>query len=170
MATGAMAISVANPTDVVKIRLQAQGRLPPDQRPYKGSMDCYSKIIADKGVKGLWIGVVPNIMRNSIINAAELASYDQIKQVATQKLGMNSAAISTHIFCAFGAGFFCRFGGDGRPRIGGGLGGAWRFAPWARTGRRVLQPALAWRFLDGRRAAFPLTCRARPIETAALAP
>jgi len=39
-------------------------------------MDCYSKIVAEKGVTGLWIGVVPNIMRNSIINAAELASYD----------------------------------------------------------------------------------------------
>jgi solute carrier family 25 uncoupling protein 8/9 len=39
-------------------------------------MDCYGKIISDKGVAGLWIGVVPNIMRNSIINAAELASYD----------------------------------------------------------------------------------------------
>ncbi len=42
-------------------------------------MDCYSKIVAEKGVGGLWIGVVPNIMRNSIINAAELASYDQFK-------------------------------------------------------------------------------------------
>jgi solute carrier family 25 uncoupling protein 8/9 len=39
-------------------------------------MDCYKKIIADKGVGGLWIGIVPNIMRNSIINASELASYD----------------------------------------------------------------------------------------------
>jgi solute carrier family 25 uncoupling protein 8/9 len=79
MATGAIGISVANPTDVVKIRLQAQGRLPPDQRPYKGSMDCYSQIVAKNGIKGLWIGIVPNIMRNSIINAAELASYDQFK-------------------------------------------------------------------------------------------
>lgn len=105
MATGAIGISVANPTDVVKIRLQAQGRLPREQRPYKGSMDCYSKIVSEKGIGGLWIGVIPNIMRNSIINAAELASYDQFKQVATQTLGMNPAATSTHIFCAFGAGF-----------------------------------------------------------------
>jgi hypothetical protein len=28
MATGAIGISVANPTDVVKVRMQAQGRLP----------------------------------------------------------------------------------------------------------------------------------------------
>jgi len=46
MATGGIAISVANPTDVVKVRLQAQGRLPLAERPYKGSVDCYSKIYA----------------------------------------------------------------------------------------------------------------------------
>ena len=44
-------------------------------------------------------------MRNSIINAAELASYDQFKQLAVQNIGMNPNATSTHIFCAFAAGF-----------------------------------------------------------------
>ena len=28
----------------------------------------------------MWKGIGPNIARNAIINAAELASYDQIKQ------------------------------------------------------------------------------------------
>lgn len=41
MTTGAIGISVANPTDVVKIRMQAQGQLPLAERPYKGSIDCY---------------------------------------------------------------------------------------------------------------------------------
>lgn len=76
MTSGAIGISVANPTDVVKIRMQAQGRLPLAERPYSGSIDCYTKIVTEKGIPGLWIGVVPNMMRNSIINAAELASYD----------------------------------------------------------------------------------------------
>ena len=74
-------------------------------------MDCYSKIIADKGPLGLWIGIVPNIMRNSIINAAELASYDQFKQIAVQNIGMNPTAKTTHIACAFASGFVaCCFG------------------------------------------------------------
>lgn len=29
----------------------------------------------------LWTGVGPNVARNALINAAELASYDQVKQV-----------------------------------------------------------------------------------------
>lgn len=68
-------------------------------------MDCYSKIVAEKGLAGLWIGVGPNIMRNAIINAAEIASYDQYKQLATQNFGMHPSAFFTHFICAFAAGF-----------------------------------------------------------------
>lgn len=32
----------------------------------------------EEGLKGMWKGVGPNIARNAIINAAELASYDQV--------------------------------------------------------------------------------------------
>jgi solute carrier family 25 (mitochondrial uncoupling protein), member 8/9 len=32
----------------------------------------------EEGVAGLWKGVGPNVMRNALINAAELASYDQV--------------------------------------------------------------------------------------------
>ena len=76
MVTGGIAISFANPTDVVKIRMQAQGRLPAAERPYKNSMDAYSKIMAKDGITGFWVGWGPNVARNAIINAAELASYD----------------------------------------------------------------------------------------------
>jgi solute carrier family 25 uncoupling protein 8/9 len=39
-------------------------------------MDCYSKIFKADGLKGLWVGYGPNVLRNSIINAAEIATYD----------------------------------------------------------------------------------------------
>lgn len=103
MTTGAIGISIANPTDLVKVRMQGQGRLPPAERPYTSSMDCYSKTLRQDGVKGLWVGWGPNVMRNSVINAAELAAYDQFKQMAVG-VGMPDG-IFTHVFCAFGAGF-----------------------------------------------------------------
>ena len=110
MTTGAIGISVANPTDVVKVRMQAQGTLPLDQRPYKGSMDCYAKTVAEGGITRLWVGIVPNIMRNSVINAAELASYDQYKQICLNNLGMKDG-LGTHLTCAMSAGFTaCIFG------------------------------------------------------------
>lgn len=37
------------------------------------------------GVRALWTGLGPNVARNAIINAAELASYDQVKQVVKIK-------------------------------------------------------------------------------------
>ena len=43
---------------------------------YNGSIDCYKKIVAADGIGGLWTGWGPNVVRNSVINAAELASYD----------------------------------------------------------------------------------------------
>lgn len=45
MATGAIGISIANPTDLVKVRMQGQGRLPPAERPYISSVDCYKKTV-----------------------------------------------------------------------------------------------------------------------------
>jgi len=80
LTTGAIGITIANPTDVVKVRLQAEGRLPPDvPRKYTSVTDAYSKIIKQEGIAGLWRGWGPNVLRNSVINAVELASYDEIK-------------------------------------------------------------------------------------------
>jgi solute carrier family 25 uncoupling protein 8/9 len=44
-------------------------------------MDAYAKIARQEGFTALWTGLGPNVARNAIINAAELASYDQVKQV-----------------------------------------------------------------------------------------
>lgn len=43
---GALAITVANPTDLVKVRLQAEGKLPPGApRRYSGALNAYSTIV-----------------------------------------------------------------------------------------------------------------------------
>lgn len=51
-----------------------------------------------------WTGWLPNVMRNSIFNAAEVATYDQTKQMTIQKLGWQDSYF-THFFCGFWAGF-----------------------------------------------------------------
>ena len=52
-----------------------------ENQPYKGTFDCYRKTIAKDGIKGLWLGWGPNVVRNSLINAAEVSTYDQSKQI-----------------------------------------------------------------------------------------
>ena len=107
MITGAFGICVASPTDVVKIRLQAEGRKPEGvPRRYKGSIDAYGKIIAEEGYKGLYSGLGPNIARNAIMNAAELASYDQIKSSILARFpSYNQDSKSLHFACGLSAGF-----------------------------------------------------------------
>ena len=51
-------------------------------RKYPSAFAAYGIIARAEGVKGLWTGVGPNIGRNAIINAAELASYDQARRVS----------------------------------------------------------------------------------------
>ncbi|XP_074574448.1 mitochondrial uncoupling protein 1-like [Curcuma longa] len=106
LTTGALGITVANPTDLVKVRLQAEGKLPPGvPRRYSGALNAYSTIVRQEGVGALWTGIGPNIARNAIINAAELASYDQVKQTILKIPGFTDN-VFTHLLSGLGAGFF----------------------------------------------------------------
>ncbi|KAL7264347.1 hypothetical protein ACSBR1_002320 [Camellia fascicularis] len=104
--TGALAIAVANPTDLVKVRLQAEGNLLPGlPRRYSGALNAYYTIMKQEGLAGLWTGIGPNIARNAIINAAELASYDQVKETILKIPGFTDS-VFTHLLAGLGAGFF----------------------------------------------------------------
>ena len=106
LATGAIAITVASPTDLVKVRMQGEGKLPPGvPRRYSSAMAAYGIIAREDGVLGLWKGLGPNVARNAIINAAELASYDQIKQ-SLLATGVFKDNVVTHLVSGLGAGFF----------------------------------------------------------------
>ncbi|KAG5844904.1 hypothetical protein ANANG_G00133110 [Anguilla anguilla] len=87
--TGAMAVSVAQPTDVVKVRFQAQMNLSGVQRRYSGALQAYRQIFHQEGLRGLW---------------KELVTYDLIKE-AILKHKLLSDNLPCHFVSAFGAGF-----------------------------------------------------------------
>ncbi|KAG7243105.1 hypothetical protein INR49_016480, partial [Caranx melampygus] len=104
--TGAMAVAFAQPTDVVKVRFQAQVRLPESgsvQR-YSGTIDAYKTIARVEGVKGLWKGCLPNIARNAIVNCSELVTYDIIKELIL-KYNLMTDNMPCHFTAGFAAGF-----------------------------------------------------------------
>ncbi|XAR58937.1 hypothetical protein NMG60_11014524 [Bertholletia excelsa] len=104
--TGALAITVANPTDLVKVRLQAESNLLTGlPRHYSGALNAYFSIVKQEGLAALWTGLGPNIARNAIINAAELASYDQVKETILKIPGFTDS-VFTHLLAGLGAGFF----------------------------------------------------------------
>ncbi|KAF3448995.1 hypothetical protein FNV43_RR09719 [Rhamnella rubrinervis] len=104
LTTGALGITVANPTDLVKVRLQAEGKLPPGvPRRYSGALNAYSTIVRqDLGLFGLGLDLM---LCGAIINAAELASYDQVKETILKIPGFTDNVV-THLLSGLGAGFF----------------------------------------------------------------
>ncbi|KAM4589837.1 dicarboxylate carrier UCP2-like isoform 2-T2 [Fundulus diaphanus] len=104
--TGAMAVAFAQPTDVVKVRFQAQIRQPENGfvKRYSGTIDAYRTIARDEGLRGLWKGCLLNITRNAIVNCSELVTYDIIKeQILMSKLMTDN--VPCHFTAAFAAGF-----------------------------------------------------------------
>ncbi|XP_077381728.1 mitochondrial brown fat uncoupling protein 1 [Festucalex cinctus] len=102
--TGAMAVSFAQPTDVVKVRFQAQMNLDGVARRYSGTMQAYRHIFRNEGLRGLWKGTLPNITRNALVNCTELVTYDLIKE-AILRHKLMSDNLPCHFVSAFGAGF-----------------------------------------------------------------
>ena len=97
--SGAIAITVAQPTDVVKVKMQAQSGM-----KYKSSLQAYRTIYRSEGLSGLWKGLGPNVVRNSTVNATELVCYDTIKDLLIKRCSFQDNLVC-HFYSAFGAGF-----------------------------------------------------------------
>ncbi|PIA62800.1 hypothetical protein AQUCO_00200667v1 [Aquilegia coerulea] len=84
--SGVFAQFVASPADLVKVRMQADGRLVSKglQPRYTGSLDALNKIVQKEGFLGLWQGVLPNVQRAFLVNMGELACYDHAKRLVIQ--------------------------------------------------------------------------------------
>lgn len=51
-----MAVALAQPTDVVKVRFQAQVSAGAANKRYQGTMHAYRTIAKEEGFRGLWKG------------------------------------------------------------------------------------------------------------------
>ena len=60
--TGLLGSAFTTPTDIAKVRLQADG-IKGQPRHYKGPIDCLMQVYKQKGFKGLYTGATPNMIR-----------------------------------------------------------------------------------------------------------
>ena len=110
--TGCLAQAIAQPTDVVKVRLQADARLQLAGQPprYTGALHACSRILAQEGLGGFYNALGSSVWRAGIINSAGIASYDSTKQWALRWVAAHEAqlppAASAHI-PAIWAAFVC---------------------------------------------------------------
>eukprot|EP00961_Rhodomonas_salina_P244283 3301230-Rhodomonas_salina.2 len=70
---GGIGIAIMNPTEVVKTQIQSskEGILTMSQ--------VVSRVWATDGLAGFWAGVAPNVARTFLVQAAELGTYDHVK-------------------------------------------------------------------------------------------
>jgi hypothetical protein len=82
MLAGAGGALVGSPADVVLVRMQADGKAPPELRVnYKNAFDGLAKLAKTEGIMSWWKGCGPNVYRAALMSAGQLASYDQAKQL-----------------------------------------------------------------------------------------
>lgn len=70
--------------------MTADGRLPPNERRnYKHVVDALFRIYREEGLLTLWRGAIPTMGRAMVVNAAQLASYSQAKQILVENLNLS---------------------------------------------------------------------------------
>lgn len=77
--SGSIAASTVYPINLVRTRLQTQGTAG-HPALYKGFIDCYSKTVAREGYRGLYRGLVPNLMKVAPSVAISYVVYEQAKR------------------------------------------------------------------------------------------
>ncbi|XP_055499392.1 brain mitochondrial carrier protein 1 isoform X7 [Leucoraja erinacea] len=95
---GVVSSSIANPTDVLKIRMQAQSGL------CQGSMiGNFINIYQQEGTRGLWRGVSLTAQRAAIVVGVELPIYDVTKKYLILS-GLMGDTVYTHFLSSFTCG------------------------------------------------------------------
>lgn len=82
---GAFGAFMVYPIDLVKTRLQNQRGANPGQRLYNNSIDCFRKVVANEGFRGLYSGVLPQLVGVAPEKAIKLTVNDLVRNAFTDK-------------------------------------------------------------------------------------
>ncbi|KAI7885689.1 mitochondrial carrier [Lichtheimia hyalospora FSU 10163] len=100
---GIVSSVVTCPLDVVKTRLQNQGKLEPGIVVYRGTVGTLSRIWKEEGIRGLYRGLGPTILGYIPTWAIYFTAYDYFKHRWGKEFGHNKAWL-VHIASAMSAG------------------------------------------------------------------
>ncbi|XP_071693274.1 mitochondrial succinate-fumarate transporter 1-like [Rutidosis leptorrhynchoides] len=79
------ALVIVTPFEVVKIRLQQQKGLSHELLKYKGPIHCAGLIIREEGLRGLWAGAAPTVMRNGTNQAVMFTAKNTFDKLLWRK-------------------------------------------------------------------------------------
>ncbi len=88
LATGAIAMTVIMPLDIVYVRYQAENVLPKEQRRgYTSVFNALSRIVKEEGVAQLWRGLNPTVARGMAAGIGMMVPYEKCKAFLARYLG-----------------------------------------------------------------------------------
>lgn len=107
---GAFASGIANPTDLIKVRLQTDGMLKAADgsslRPkYTGVLNCFMTTLREEGIFGFWTGVGPTMGRATALAAAEFSTYDEAKLQLHRQGMIKEDGLPLHVAAALISGY-----------------------------------------------------------------
>jgi solute carrier family 25 oxoglutarate transporter 11 len=106
MTAGFLGSLIGNPSDLALVRFQADQTLPKElRRNYKHVFDAFGRIVAEEGFLSLWKGSAPTVARAMSLNAGQLATFEELKEVVAKIRG--KADIITRIIAVTGSGIVC---------------------------------------------------------------
>lgn len=107
--------ALANPADLVKVRMQAYY---PEGSPYRSMRHAFATIWREGaqhsngslgtagGLRALYRGVNPTTIRGIVLSVSQICSYDQVKQTLKQR-GLMEEGLALHFVASMFAGLFC---------------------------------------------------------------
>ncbi|CAE7555642.1 ucpC [Symbiodinium natans] len=99
LAAGVVAAVVANPTDVVLIRMQSDaGWAPQHRRLYRHAVHGLTRVLHEEGWKALYRGVGPTTARAALVTMSQLATYEEVKSRALAAGAVEGVRL--HLSCA----------------------------------------------------------------------
>ncbi|SOV08578.1 related to mitochondrial uncoupling protein 3 [Ustilago sp. UG-2017a] len=110
ISSGAIGSAFACPTDLIKVRMQAVR--PTGQRPYRNTLIAFSHVYHEggggliPGIRSLYRGVGPTVIRAAVLTSSQIASYDQVKNMLKSNRIMQEG-LPLHFSASMVAGFVC---------------------------------------------------------------
>ncbi|QRV83670.1 mitochondrial carrier protein [Ceratobasidium sp. AG-Ba] len=84
------AVTVSNPAEVAKTRLQLQGELQSKGAPkvYKNVMDVFMKTWKNEGIRGIQRGLGPAVSEMILLNGSRLGFYEPFRKLFNSAIGL----------------------------------------------------------------------------------
>ncbi|CAM9626826.1 unnamed protein product [Chrysoparadoxa australica] len=101
LTAGGVASFCSCPIEVCLVRMQADGRLPKEQRMgYTGIRSALWRIATEEGILTYWRGATPTVTRAMVVSMTQLGTYDQVRLRVAPKFGETT---TTHLISAVSA-------------------------------------------------------------------